>query len=509
MPASDYGLLVTLGSIPTTGMKGGALKSTLWTHPRRRGILDPVPIPSASSMNAFFLADFSLFVGRFHPLIVHLPIGFLLLAVLLEWWPGRPARSAIRVAWLLGAVSAVVAAGCGWLLASAGGGGDALFWHRWLGVSVAVLSAGGVFIAGRGGSLAKGYGLLVAVVLGLAGHLGGSLTHGEDYLVQYAPPVVHHLVGYAPEAGVATDWTTTDLDSINLYASFLQPAIGEHCVSCHGEGQQKGGLRLDEPHYALAGGEDGPILTPGAPLRSTWLDRVTLPRDDVKAMPPGRDPWSYTQVELLRYWIAEGADTNFVLDMDSTPEELKLLLHRDYGLDLRRRHFVEQLSVPVLPQADLQDLESLGWQLSALQPGGGALEVQGRPGESISAAALNKLADVAGEQVIYLNLNDQPLDDAALAPLPRFVNLNRLRLNGTQVSNATLTKLGELEQLESLNLYGTRVDSAIFASLSKYPNLRRLYLWKTNVSPEAAAAFADAHPHITVETGVVIPHQTK
>ena len=56
--------------------------------------------------------------------------------------------------------------------------GDTLFWHRWLGVSVAVLALAGIFVTSRGGRVAKGYGLLVAGVLGLAGHLGGSLTHG-------------------------------------------------------------------------------------------------------------------------------------------------------------------------------------------------------------------------------------------------------------------------------------------------------------------------------------------
>ena len=448
------------------------------------------------------LADFSLFVGRFHPLVVHLPIGFLLLAVVLEWWPGIRSGSAVRVAWILGGASAILAAVCGWLLAAESGGGDTLFWHRWLGVSVAVLSIGGIFVTGRGGRLAKAYGIVVAAVLGLAGHLGGSLTHGEDYLYQYAPGLVHRLVGHAPDSSSYRDWSQTDLDSITLYATFLQPALDESCVRCHGPGEQRGGLRLDAPRFAYAGGDDGPLFEAGEPLRSHWVERVTLPRDDKKAMPPGGDPWTYTQVELLRHWIAEGADTNFVLDVEETPEHLKVLLRRDYGLDLRPRRFVETVEVQPLQEVAMNDLRSMGWQLAVLQPDGGALEVQPKPGGRISGNDLRQLAAVAAAQVIYLNLDDQPLDDADLAPLLRFTNLNRLRLSGTRLTNITVERLVELAHLESLNLYETQVDDGIFQHLPAYPKLERLYLWQTNASLEAAAAFASTHPRITVDTGI-------
>ncbi len=448
-----------------------------------------------------FLADFSLFVGRFHPLIVHLPIGLLLLAVVLEWWPGRKARPAVHVAWVLGAVSAITAAGCGWLLAAESGGGDTLFWHRWLGVSVAVFSVGGIWATRRGGSLAKGYGLLVAGLLGLAGHLGGSLTHGEDYLLEHAPPIVRRLTGHAPDSSAMTDWNAVDLDSIKLYATFLQPALDAQCVQCHNADEQRGGLRLDAPRFALAGGEDGAILEPGAPLHSRWVERVTLPRNHVKAMPPNGDPWSFTQIELLRYWIAEGADTTFVLDVEATPAELKALLQRDYGLELRARRYVEQVRIPALPQARTEALRALGWQLSAVQAGGGGLEAQPRAGSAVSAESLLELADAAGEQVVYLNLDRQALDDTALAPLPQFTNLVRLRLNGTRLTTATVERLAQLQHLESLNLYGTEVDAAIFAHLDRYPSLQRLYLWQTKVPPAAAAAFADSHPGIAVNRG--------
>lgn len=452
-------------------------------------------------MPTLFLTDLGLFIGRFHPLIVHLPIGFLLLAAFLEWWPGDKARPAIRVSWGLGALGAVAAAFCGWLLSGESGGGDTLFWHKWLGISVAVLAIVGFFVTRNGGKLAKGFGILVAGLLSLAGHQGGNLTHGEDYLFEHAPPLVQKIAGHAPDTSGMTDWSRVDTDSINIYASFLRPALNETCVKCHNAGKQNGGLRMDKAHLLFEGGDGGSILHPGDPLGSSWYKRVTLPRANVKAMPPQGEPIDFAQLRLLEYWIAEGADTLAVIDPQNMPDDIKQLLLRDYGLDLSPRLFVEKIIAPALSAQNMQVLTDLNWSISPLVPGGAALEARARPGQTIDAAALAKLAELAPEQVCYLRLDRLPFTDADLAPLSAFKNLNRLRLNGTKITAVTVEKLSQLPHLESLNLYDTEVDDAVFAHLQRFPALKRLYLWQTKVSPEAAATFAEAHPAIDVDTG--------
>ena len=452
-------------------------------------------------MTPLFLADFSLFVGRFHPLIVHLPIGILLLAAIMEFWPGERVRPAIRVAWGLGALGAIAAAICGWLLAEESGGGDTLFWHRWLGVSVAVLATIGVYVGGKGGKLAKGYGILVVALLGLAGHQGGNLTHGEEYLFQHAPPVVQRLAGHAPDSTDLHDWTGVPMDSINLYATFLQPALNDNCTRCHNADKQNGGLRMDAPHYLFAGGDGGPTVVAGSPLASSWYTRVTLPRENVKSMPPQGQPWDYANVELLRYWIAEGADTAFVLRPGDTPEDIKALLARDYGLDLRPQLFVETILAPALSAKKMETLRQMNWNLSPLVPGGSALEVKVQPGRELAPGALAQLAELAPQNVAYLSLDRLPLEDRELSVLTRFENLNRLRLNGTKVTATTVANLKKLKHLESLNLYGTDLDDGVFEHLATLPSLRRVYLWQTKVTPEAARTYAAAHPQVDVDTG--------
>ena len=452
-------------------------------------------------MPSLLLADLGLFVGRFHPLLVHLPIGFLLLAALLEWWPGDRARSAIGAGWILGAASAVVAAFCGWLLSNESGGGDTLFWHKWLGIGVATLAVIGAFVSRRGGKTAKGLGIVMVALLGLAGHQGGNLTHGEEYLFQHAPPLVRELTGRASDTAGLVDWSTTNTDSINIYATFLQPALDETCVKCHNAGKQNGGLRMDKAHLLFAGGDGGSIVTPGDALGSLWYKRVTLPRSNAKAMPPRGEPLDFAQIRLLEYWIAEGADTLAVFDPKDVPADIKGLLARDYGLDLRPRLFVETITAPALPAQSLQLLANLDWVLTPLVPGGAALEAKPMRGTPIDAAALATLAEIAPHQVAYLSLDQLPFTDVDLVPLGAFRNLNRLRLNGTGISNATIERLSKLPHLESLNLYDTEVDDTIFAHLQRFPALQRIYLWRTNVSPEAVSTFAGAHPAIDVDTG--------
>ena len=78
--------------------------------------------------------NWSLFIGRFHPLLVHLPIGMLIVAFILEVM-SRNRRLAVLGAAVLPACIA------GWLLSASGGyDEEALDLHMWMGIGVAVIS---------------------------------------------------------------------------------------------------------------------------------------------------------------------------------------------------------------------------------------------------------------------------------------------------------------------------------------------------------------------------------
>ena len=94
------------------------------------------------------------------------------------------------------------------------------------------------------------------------------------------------------------------------YSRQIQPILAENCFECHGfdAGHREAGLRLDnEEAFNDLGGHQA--IVPGDPDASVLLDRVTAtdPRDVMP--PPDTDKrLTDTEVELLRQWIAEGAE---------------------------------------------------------------------------------------------------------------------------------------------------------------------------------------------------------
>ena len=85
-------------------------------------------------------------IGPFHPVLVHLPIGILLFAVVLEWLNRNGSNTALkpasRIAYLLGCIAAIFACITGLSLGSSGEYDEAtLNLHQWMGISVAIVSA--------------------------------------------------------------------------------------------------------------------------------------------------------------------------------------------------------------------------------------------------------------------------------------------------------------------------------------------------------------------------------
>ena len=89
------------------------------------------------------LLSLSGFLGRFHPVVVHLPIGILLLAVLLHWLSRKPQfnnlQPAVSITLLLGALTAILSCISGWLLGVTAG---------------ANFTVGGSFVLGVAGDIA-------------------------------------------------------------------------------------------------------------------------------------------------------------------------------------------------------------------------------------------------------------------------------------------------------------------------------------------------------------------
>ena len=83
----------------------------------------------------------------------------------------------------------------------------------------------------------------------------------------------------------------------------VRPLLAEHCYSCHGKGQKKGGLTLDSAAGLHAGGDGGAVVVAGKPDESVLLRSVRY-EGDYQMPPSGRI--SAGEVAILKQWIAMG-----------------------------------------------------------------------------------------------------------------------------------------------------------------------------------------------------------
>lgn len=261
------------------------------------------------------------FLGPFHHLVLHYPIGFVTMSFLLEilYWrrPSQDLRSVTRFVTVLGAASAVAAAGLGLMRAAEGGYDETtLGLHKWFGIGVGAMSilAGIVVIGVCRHPVSKAWlwtyrGILATTLaaLGIAGHQGGNLSHGSNYLTKDAPAFIRDIFEEGhPDPEASSDGLTP---GEVLYSEKVQPVLQKQCYQCHGTDKKKGGLRLDVPDGWAKGGDSGdPTIKAGSPLESELVRLILLPKDHEDLMPPaGKGQLTPAEIVDIIHWIQAGA----------------------------------------------------------------------------------------------------------------------------------------------------------------------------------------------------------
>lgn len=265
------------------------------------------------------------FLGRLHPLIVHFPIGLLVVALLLEIFTlgrkNQELRSGINILLVVGAIGAVLAAVFGWLLQEQDQySGDILTFHKWSGIATAVLATITVMLhrsmlrSGARRQLKAYRAMLTVTVLGVsaAGHFGASLTHGPDFLTSVLPWAQDAQIPRNPDfdlaqfANVSAPGKLTDAQVADLNLE-VRSIFAHNCYKCHSSEKIKGELRLDKKEFVFKGGESGPVIKPEHPEESEMIRRLLLPRDDEESMPPKGKSLSEPDIATLQFWIKSGA----------------------------------------------------------------------------------------------------------------------------------------------------------------------------------------------------------
>lgn len=248
------------------------------------------------------------FFGKFHPLLVHLPIGILLGLFLLEvvsyFRPSMELGSARILLLWAAVITAFPTVLAGTLLAASGEYGSQTFvTHKWYGLATTLFSIWLLVIHKQkkvpfigNFTLYRAVLVINVVLLSIAGHYGGSLTHGSNYLTKDLPDEIREFLGddpYSMDGLLALDENQVDkILREKDYNVDIQPIVKTYCYSCHGAEEQKGGLRLDEIDPNLIKGDDA----------ETW--RFMLDMVNSGEMPPEEEEQPTEEERaLLVDWI--------------------------------------------------------------------------------------------------------------------------------------------------------------------------------------------------------------
>jgi hypothetical protein len=109
------------------------------------------------------------------------------------------------------------------------------------------------------------------------------------------------------------------------YVDDITPVLKQHCMACHGNDKQKGGLNLATYVEMQKGGGSGAVVTPGNPDKSRLFTLVDH-REEPK-MPSQSQKIPAEQIALIKLWIEQGGKEN-----SGSKVSIPVMLKTDIGL---------------------------------------------------------------------------------------------------------------------------------------------------------------------------------
>lgn len=444
------------------------------------------------------------FLGSLHPLMVHLPIGIILLTIAIDVFMRNKNNSVQRVitmGWFFSFFSGLLAALFGWFL------GDSGYYfeeqiniHRWSGVALVLLSFMIwilLFINFRfNKSFKQSINITAIILLMLTGHFGGEMTHGQNYLFDNLP-FVKKEISLTPLSEVES----SEVDSLYVFEDLIFPVLEEKCITCHNENRAYGGLNMNAFESMMEGGNSGSGIQKGKPYESLIYKRISFPQDHPKFMPPAGVPMSYDQIAIMEWWIDKGAKKQMPIILARNDAKMLRLMEVLYKFDLREKTYLETLKLPGLSSEELNGLndEKFIWRFLNAEKSFLDVKFTAKTIQKVDLLIMQKVK----ENVTWLNLADCMLSDELLSYLGTFRNLTRLKIQKNPlVTDKGIDGLKELKNLSELNLYGTSVTDAAFSTLGQMTALKKLFLWNTLVTPSGIKNFKTQNPEIEVIAGL-------
>ena len=433
-------------------------------------------------------------VGRMHPLLLHLPIGLLVISFIL--WIGKKniEPSSFQKIFVLvlqvTAFTAALTALMGFFLSREGGYDEnILLKHKVLGITTAVLSYTLLlvyqsfpekkFVFGTAITLS-----LVAMIFG--SHFGSNLTHGEGFVWQ-------------PLKKEAEEQKITD--SSSLFVAAVRPILKSKCFSCHNEKKAKGQLVMTTEEKILVGGKNGPIWRSGDALNSHIIQKINLPEDEKKHMPPkGKPQLSQQEIDFLFAWIQSGADMKKTTKDYADDDTVKILASK--FIHLPKEKTEKTYLFAAASASVIQNLSGPFCSVFPLSQNSPALQADFFVKEKFDRKKLEELLKVK-EQLVVLNLGNMPVTDADMKTINQFYNLEKLILNNSLITNNGLNEIKKLKSLRTLSLAGTKIDKNTAQYFSQADSLKEIFIWNTGISKTEAEELQKQNKKIRFDRGYI------
>ncbi len=430
------------------------------------------------------------FIGRLHTVVLHLPIGILTLAFLLEissrFTRFKNLKPAISFILFCGMLAAVITALFGYFLSQEDGyEGQLLFNHKWMGIATAILTIF-LFIFRKNKTLYFPSFIALMLLMIVTGHNGGSLTHGSDFLFE---PFT------TPEAKVEF---VGNIHEVKVYDQLIKPIFKSKCVSCHNAGKVKGGLILSDTMSVMKGGDSGELFVVGLPEKSLLIERIHLPMEVEEHMPPeGKKQLSDEEKLLLKWWISGKADFTSTAAEYPTLEKVDEILTERF---VKKKSGIASINISPVDNQRIAAIRDKGLNLNALGSSSPWLEARLANFKGLKKTDVKLLKNVS-KNISILDLSNTDFDDKMANQINAFPHLSKLFLNQTKLTDAGLKKINPLKHLEYLNLFGCVISDESIAHLKLFENLKLLYLWQTNITDEGIDSLKKALPLTQINFG--------
>lgn len=437
------------------------------------------------------------FIAHMHPALVHLPIGFIIMSLLVDFFQrsGNKRNSKLSTyMWGASAIASLLAMGTGIVALRSGYyEGLNMFIHLLCGYGTAIAcvllwwfkKSDRNYFGAQNGVLK----FILGGTLLVGGHMGGELTHGEQYM-----PLPF-------SGGEKEKPDLNSKDSIGVYADLIAPIFAEKCNRCHEDLDARGRLNMTTQEGLLTDKFGDPAIAPGDLKNSAAFKRMTLHPEHKKYMPPSGPPITYNEQKLIEWWIRNNAPFEKNLRSMKLSDEMKEFFAEEYGIDLKVKSFYEKFDIGVLPNETISNIRNVGFNVSRLAQNNNFIDVSthGQDG-SLDQERIDQLLQ-AKEHITWLDLSGAELTDDHMTVIGQLQNLTRLNINNTKITDQGIAKIGDLHQLSSLNVYGTKITDESIATLKQLKNLKSLYLWQTKLSDKGVADLKSSLNNCDIVTG--------